>query len=124
MKTMERALRKVVGAATATGGFFLLAATAFAQSSNNASVSLVNPLSTTSLSGVITNIINFLATDIAVPLCTIMVLVGAFQLMTSAGDPERESRGRKTILYAAIGFAVALLATGVAQLIQNIIQGS
>lgn len=84
-------------------------------------ITLTNPLGTSSFLAVLTNIINFLFTYIAIPLCTIMVLVGAFQLMTSSGEPEKISRGRKTILYAAIGFGVVLLAGGVTNIIKSII---
>jgi hypothetical protein len=49
-----------------------------------------------------------------------MVLWGGFQMMTSAGDPEKFSTGRKTIVYAAVGFFVVLLANSVATVIQSI----
>ncbi len=68
-------------------------------------------------------IINFLFT-IAIPLCGIMVLVGGFQMLTAAGDPAKFSNGRKTILYAVAGFAVVLIAGGVATLIRNTLGGS
>jgi len=70
---------------------------------------------------VATAVAGFLFWDIAMPLSVIMVLVGAFQLMTSAGEPEKVSQGRKTILYAAIGFAIALLAGGAVNIIKSII---
>lgn len=79
---------------------------------------------TESFTSVATNVTTFLVTDIAIPLSIIMVLVGAFQFMTGGGDPEKISQARKTILYAAVGLAVALLAGGVATLIKNIIGGS
>ncbi len=82
--------------------------------------SLINPLgqSCNSLSCPATKVINFLFT-IAVPLCAIMVLVGGFQMMTSSGDPEKFGQGKKTILYAVIGFAVILISGSVATLIQS-----
>jgi hypothetical protein len=67
-------------------------------------------------------IIDFLFT-VAIPLCGIFVLVGGFQMMTAAGDPEKFSKGRKTILYAVIGFVVVLFAGSVAALIQSIFSG-
>lgn len=57
---------------------------------------------------------------IGAPLVAIMVLVGGFYMVTSGGDPEKFTTGRKTILYAAIGFVVILLAKGAAAVIQNI----
>jgi hypothetical protein len=83
---------------------------------------LQNPLgSNTSFTTVLNSIISFILTDIAIPLCTIMALVGAFQLMTSAGDPEKTSKGRKTLLYAVIGFGVAICAAGLSYLIKNLL---
>ncbi len=70
---------------------------------------------------VATAVAGFLFLDVAAPLSVIMVLVGAFQLITSSGDPEKVSQGRKTILYAAVGLAVALIAGGVVDLIKNFI---
>lgn len=96
---------------------------AFAQS-NNSSITLVNPIGTSSFTTVANNVIYFIATTIAIPLTAIMVLVGAFQISTSAGDPEKFSQGRKTIMYAAIGFAIAIVATGVTSIIKNLINGS
>ncbi len=70
------------------------------------------------------NVIGFIFWDIATPLSVIMVLVGAFQLMTSGGNPEKASQGRKTIMYAAIGLAVAIAASGLATFIKSLLNGS
>ncbi len=97
---------------------------AFAQGGSGA-VTLTNPLgsSCNTLSCPATAVINFLFT-ISIPLCGIFILVGGFQMMTAAGDPEKFSKGKKTLLYAVIGFTVILLAGSVAALIQNIFSGS
>lgn len=58
--------------------------------------------------------------EIAVPLTAIMVLVGGFMMITAGGDPEKFSKGKKTLLYAASGFVVVLLANGIVQVIQSI----
>ncbi len=89
--------------------------------------SLTNPLAcpqagnapADSLQACAVRVINFL-TIIATPIVSIMVLYGGFLMITAAGEPEKFSQGRKTLLYAAIGFAVVLLANGVAGIIQNI----
>jgi hypothetical protein len=89
------------------------------------SVTLVNPLGSncTSLTCPVTSVSNFLFT-IAIPLSAIIILVGGFQMMTAAGDPEKFSKGKKTLLYAVIGFVVILLAGSVATLIQNTFSGT
>ena len=53
----------------------------------------------------------------------IMVLFGAFNLLTAGGEPDKISKGRNYILWAAVGFIVALLAwavPGVAKLVMGI----
>jgi len=88
-------------------------------------VTLINPLgsSCNDLSCPATKVINFLFT-IAIPLCGIILLVGGFQIMTAAGDPEKVSTGKKTLLYAVIGFAIILISGSVAALIQSTFGGS
>lgn len=79
---------------------------------------LVDPLGGATFETILKKITGFLLT-IAIPIVSIMVLVGGFQMMTAGGDPEKFSKGKKTILYAAIGFVVVLLADSVATLIKN-----
>lgn len=62
-----------------------------------------------------------LLTTIAIPIVGIMVVVGGFQIMTAGGDPEKYKTGKKTILYAAIGFAVVLLAESVVTIINDFV---
>src|SRR5262245_3717982 len=42
----------------------------------------------------------------APPFVAVMVLIGAFQIMTAGGSPEKFRAGQKTILYSVIGYAV------------------
>lgn len=96
---------------------------AHAQSNGGNPITISNPLTCNDLTCVAQSIINFLFT-LAIPICAIMVLIGGFQMLTAAGNPERFSSGRKTIMYAVIGFAVIVIADGVALLIKNILTGS
>ena len=48
-----------------------------------------------------------------VALVVIFVLIGAFNLLTAAGSPEKVKSGRDFIIYASIGMLVALLAKGI-----------
>ena len=58
----------------------------------------------------------------AVPITTAMVLWGAFQILTAGGDPEKVKSGGKTVLYAAMGFGLVLIAQGMTLLIQDILK--
>ncbi len=50
-----------------------------------------------------------------------LVIIGAFQIMTSGGDTEKFGKGRKMIMFAAIGLAVALLARAVPALVRFVV---
>lgn len=97
------------------GGIFGACTSVFAADS----ISLPNPLGTTDATGVVTKIINFIFV-LATPIFALMVLWGGFNIMTSAGDPEKFKTGTNTIIYAAVGFIVVLLANSVAPVIQSI----
>ena len=58
---------------------------------------------------------------ISVPIVSIMVLIGAFQLIVAAGDEKKISSAKKTILYATIGFLVATIASGIVPIIRGIL---
>jgi hypothetical protein len=111
--------KRVTGTIISAALFVYLFSLRFAHASIlGGPVTLPNPISATSFTQVTTNVTNFLI-QIAVPLTAIMALVGGFQMITAGGDPEKFSKGRKTLMYAAIGFAVVVLAGGVAAIIRN-----
>jgi hypothetical protein len=129
MKIMKYALKKYAAlAGTAAAISFAWLNTALAQSNtlgggNSQPINLPDPLGGQTFSQVTANILSFIFYDVAIPLTVIMVLVGAFQMMTAAGNPEKFSQGRKTLMYAALGFGVALIAGGLATLLQSILSG-
>ncbi len=88
--------------------------------SGGVSIPLSNPLSPcTDALCLLGKIILFLY-NLAIPVTVIMVLVGGFQILTAAGDPEKFSTGRKTILYAAVGFTVVFFANSIVPIIRDI----
>lgn len=52
---------------------------------------------------------------------TVMVLWGAFKILTAGGDPKKYEAGKHTIIYAAIGLAIVFLAGGVVTLVADIL---
>jgi len=84
--------------------------------------SALDPLRGRTLGWVVTQIATFLL-YIAAPISVIMVLVGGFQMMTSGGDPQKFSTGKKTLVYAAVGFIVILLAQQADDIIASIFSG-
>ena len=90
-------IKKYTGVVIGLYGF-VLTSIAFAQ------VTLLNPLGTSSFQ-VVLNEFNTFLLAIAAPICGIMVVYGGFQMITAAGNPERFSSGKKTLLYAAIALS-------------------
>lgn len=84
---------------------------------------LTNPLGADTLSELIDNIITGLRDTIAPPLVAVAVLYGGFLMLFAGGDPEKFAKGRKAILYAVIGYAIILIASGISSLIQNVVAG-
>ena len=54
-------------------------------------------------------------------LVSIMILWGGIQILTAAGNPEKLAQGKRTILYAVIGFVILLLAASVTFVIQSLL---
>ncbi len=83
------------------------------------SITLTNPLGCDNISCVINRLIDVVFT-ISIPVVSLMVLIGGFQILVAAGDPEKFKTGRKTILYAAVGFTVILAAKAVVLILQDL----
>lgn len=117
---------RVKGIALAIFAEFLFASAAWADS---VPVQLQNPLdpqntgNCTTLLCPVASVTNFLF-EISIPICAIFIIVGGFQMMTASDNPEKFSKGKKTILYAVVGFAVVLVASSVANLIKSVLGGS
>ncbi len=53
-----------------------------------------------------------------------MILIGAFQMLFSAGDPDKFQTGKKTILYTVIGYAIIFLSSVIISVVQNLLTGT
>ncbi|GEM_PF-1906092 len=83
-------------------------------------ITIANPLGYNTISDLICGIAAALAV-IAGAVAVVMVLYGAFQILTAGGEPKKFEEGKHTIVYAAIGLAVVLLAGGIVSLVGNIL---
>jgi len=83
-------------------------------------VSIPNPIGVKSIAELIARINSWLLW-LSVPILTLMILIGAFQLMTGAGEPEKITKGRHTITWAVIGYALLLLSTGLTAIIKEVL---
>ena len=91
-------------------------------SDGGSGVHLDNPLGEdATIMSVLKSIIDGLRDKIAPPIVAIMVLYGGFQMLFAGGVPENFSKGRKTILYAVVGYAIIFIASGISDIIKNIL---
>lgn len=82
-------------------------------------ITLPNPLGTgTTFVTLLNNFLAFLLTAGAI-IATIMIVIGAFQMLFAAGDPEKFAKGKKTILYTVIAYAILLVSSGLVAVIKN-----
>lgn len=87
------------------------------------SISLVNPLGTTNdIEGIISNIMKWLVT-VGGAVAALMIIVGGIQILTSGGKPEGFEKGKKTILYTAIGYGIILIGSGIISIVKILLNG-
>ncbi len=76
-----------------------------------------------SLAGFISSTVNFLFM-LAIVGCPLVIAIGAFLFLTSAGDPGKTRLARSMILWACIGLAVILFSKMLQGIISGIVTGS
>lgn len=100
-----------VGGGTGTGG----------GTSGSGLKEFPNPLGEgTTIYSLLDRIVNYLI-YIAIPITTVMIIWGAFQILTAAGNPEKAKTGRTTVLYAAMGLGIVIISKGVTYIIKEIL---
>lgn len=101
--------------------FFFSFPLAYAASGGSVTViTLTNPLGANDFTSLLQTVITNLQTYIIPPIVVGMILIGAFQMLFAAGDPEKFSRGRKTILYTVIGYMIVLAGSGIVGIINDL----
>ncbi|MEK7115189.1 MAG: pilin [Patescibacteria group bacterium] len=91
-------------------------------SRRSGSIGITNPLAgiADDIPGLIGYIL-YLARWFAGAIAVLMIVVGAYQILFSAGDPKEWQKGRQTIIWAMIGFAIVLLAEVVVDIIRELV---
>ncbi|MDO8470164.1 MAG: pilin [bacterium] len=88
---------------------------------NPSTITLINPLSGTSdVRGLIERFVTILR-DFATPIAVLMILFGAFRILTAAGDPAKFETGKKILLYTAIGYAIIFVGWGITSIIESLL---
>lgn len=112
---MNWLLEKLILVAHAQGGFG-------GTTGGAGGITIPNPLRLDTIAGVLDSIMTYLIM-IGAPIVAIMVIYGGFQILTAGGEPEKFTTGRRTILYAVVGFAIILSAKGVTLILSQLLGG-
>jgi len=80
----------------------------------------VNPTHNTDFMQFIESLGNWLFT-IALVAAPLVILIGAFMFVTAAGNPEKVKTGRKIIIWAIIGLAIAGASKGIIAFIKALL---
>ncbi len=83
-------------------------------------VCIENPLNAPDFNTIVDNLINFIF-KISIILVPLMIIVGAFFIMTAAGDPKKVGTGKNMIIYTLVGFTIVLLAKGILNVIKQLL---
>lgn len=84
-------------------------------------IEIQNPLQAGTFEKIIDNLIDFIF-KIAIVLAPLMIVIGGFLYLTSAGNLEQVSRAKRLIVWAAVGFIIVLLAKGIMNMIESILE--
>lgn len=64
-------------------------------------------------------IINDIVFGIIGGIAVLMMVIGGFRYIISSGDPQQTNDAKNTLIYAAVGLAVAISAYAIVSLIAN-----
>lgn len=90
---------------------------------NASSTGICNPLPDTDIQGLIVRIVNYLMGFIAI-ISVIMIIVGGYQMVFSAGNEEGFKKGRQTMTYAVLGLVLAIMAYSIVAIVENLARSS
>lgn len=116
-----RLIRITQAAPAVTGGGADITGGGSDFTSGGGEFNLVNPLGQGATPFTILERISTYLIYISTLVLPVVVLYAAFQILTAADNPEKFESGKKTILYAVIGFAIILTARGLVFVVGEIL---
>jgi len=82
--------------------------------------SIENPLNAKSFIDLINKIAGWIFM-IAIPLATLMFLIGGFMFMISGGNEQKVTQAKRTMLWSAVGLAICLIGAGFTSIIKELL---
>lgn len=86
----------------------------------NAQFAIDDPLGNRTISDIIVAVSAALR-PIALAIGTVMIIVSGIQYLVSAGDAEKATKAKKTLLYTVIGLVIVVSATFIIEAVQEIL---
>lgn len=116
MKTLSKIAMTAAGYAAALPAFA-------ASSTNGVRISNINlTLGSTAPETIVINIVNIALGFLAL-VAVILILIGGFKVLTSAGNEEKAEGGKKVIISAIIGLLIIMAAWGISLYAVTILAG-
>ena len=111
-----------------TVGFYILTAVIFIGISTHTAYAaegggfggFPNPIAAESLDELINHLVVWLYI-FSVPILSLILLYGAYLIVTSAGDEEKYREGTKIVKWGLIGFVLVLLSGAIATIIRSVV---
>lgn len=88
--------------------------------SSGSGVGISNPIDADSFQELVDMVVDWIL-DIAMVLAPLILVYGGFTYITAAGDTSKVTQAKKIILYAAIGFLLALLAKSLIGILKDLV---
>jgi hypothetical protein len=83
-------------------------------------VCICNPLKAPDFETLVNNIVSFLLT-LALVLVPMIIIIGAYFIMTAGGDPGKVAKGKNIIIYSLIALVIILIAKSLVAIIKEIL---
>lgn len=86
-------------------------------------VCLLNPLGqNTTFTSLLNEVLKFLR-NVGGIIASIMIIIGAFQILFASGDPERFRVGKRTIIYTVIAYGIIFMASAISSIVADFLGG-
>lgn len=89
-------------------------------SGGSQTIDFPNPLGVSNVADLIDRIVNYIIV-IGGSIVALMVLIGAFKILTFNGDEKKIKSGKDTIVYAVVGYALVLISKGIVMIIKEVL---
>lgn len=60
--------------------------------------------------------------SVLIGLAVVFIILAAYQFLMAGGDSEKVTKAKNSILYAVLAVVVALLATGIVKIVQELLE--